>query len=91
MKINVEFDMTPEEFRRVMGLPDLQEFQSEVMKGMTEKMLAGEEGYDAMSLFKPMMGESMKSLDQVQKTFMDMMSGYMNGSKTNHSNDSSDK
>jgi hypothetical protein len=90
MKINIEFDMTPEELRRAMGLPDLQEFQSEVMKGMMEKMLAGEEGYDAMSLFKPMMGESMKSMDQVQKTFMNMMSGYMDGSKANSSNNTSD-
>lgn len=79
MKINVEFDMTPEEFRRVMGLPDVQEFQSEVMNAMMEKMTSGEEGYDAMSLFKPMMAESMKSVDQVQKTFVDLMSGYMKG------------
>ncbi len=80
MKINVEFDMTPEEFRRVMGLPDVQEFQDEVMKAMMEKMMTGEDGYDAMSLFKPMMAESMKSVDQVQKTFVDLMSGYMKGS-----------
>lgn len=83
MKINIEFDMTPEELRRAMGLPDVQEFQNEVMKGMMEKMVSGEEGYDAMSLFKPMMAESMKSMDQVQKTFMNMMSGYMDNSKTN--------
>lgn len=79
MKINIEFDMTPEEFRRVMGLPDVQELQGEVMKAMTEKMMSGEEGYDAMSLFKPMMAENMKSVDQVQKTFVDLMSGYMKG------------
>lgn len=79
MKINIEFDMTPEEFRQAMGLPDVQEFQNEVMKAMMEKMLSGEDGYDAMSLFKPMMSESMKSMDQVQKTFMNMMTGYMAG------------
>lgn len=79
MKINIEFDMTPEELRRAMGLPDVQEFQNEVMKGMMEKMMSGEEGYDAMSLFKPMMSESMKSVDKAQKTFMNLMSGYMKG------------
>jgi hypothetical protein len=82
MKINIEFDMTPEELRQAMGLPDVQEFQSEVMKGMMEKMMSGEEGYDAVSLFKPMMSENMKSVDQVQKTFMDLMSGYMNGTSS---------
>ena len=80
MKINIEFDMTPEELRRAMGLPDVQNFQDQVMKAMVEKMMTGEEGYDAMSLFKPMMTESMKSMDQVQKTFMNMMSGYVNTS-----------
>lgn len=90
MKINLEFDMTPEEFRRVMGLPDVQEFQSEVMKGMMEKMMSGEEGYDAMSLFKPMMSESMKSMDQVQQTFVNLMSGYMNGASS-ESSSSTDK
>ena len=90
MKINLEFDMTPEEFRRVMGLPDVQEFQNEVMKGMMEKMMSGEEGYDAMSLFKPMMSESMKSMDQVQQTFVNLMSGYMNGTSSGSSS-STDK
>lgn len=77
MKINIEFDMTPEELRRAMGLPDVTDFQDQIMKAMIEKMMMGEEGYDAMSLFKPMMNEGMKSMDQVQKTFINMMSGYM--------------
>jgi len=85
MKINIEFDMTPEELRQAMGLPDVQEFQNEVMKGMMEKMMSGEEGYDAMSLFKPMMAESVKSMDQVQKTFVNLMAGYMNSSSTKNS------
>ena len=82
MKINIEFDLTPEELRQAMGLPDVQEFQNEVMKGMMEKMMSGEEGYDAMSLFKPMMSESMKSMDQVQQTFMNLVTGYMNDSSS---------
>jgi hypothetical protein len=44
MKINIEFDMTPEELRQAMGLPDVQEFQNKIMKGMMEKMMSGEEG-----------------------------------------------
>ena len=77
MKINIEFDMTPEEFRRAMGLPDVQEFQKELMNKMMEKMMAGEDGYDALSLFKPMMKEGMSTMEQMQKSMMDIMSGYM--------------
>jgi hypothetical protein len=91
MKINIEFDLTPEELRQAMGLPDVQEFQNEVMKGMMEKMMSGEEGYDAMSLFKPMMSESMKSMDQVQQTFMNLMTGFANGSSSSKSESSSGK
>lgn len=91
MKINIEFDLTPEELRQAMGLPDVQEFQNEVMKGMMEKMLSGEEGYDAMSLFKPMMSESMKSMDQVQQTFMNLMTGFAGGRSSSTSDSSSEK
>lgn len=91
MKINIEFDLTPEELRQAMGLPDVQEFQNEVMKGMMEKMMSGEEGYDAMSLFKPMMSESMKSMDQVQQTFMNLMTGFANGRSSSASESSSGK
>jgi len=83
VKINIEFDMTPEEFRRAMGLPDVQEFQKELMNKMMDKMMSGEDGYDALSLFQPMMKEGMSTMDQMQKAMMNMMSGYMGGNKEN--------
>lgn len=75
MKINVTFDMTPEELRRVMGLPDVQQFQQELFSQMMEKMQAGEDGYDPMSLYQPMMKEGMNAMGQFQKVMMNMMSG----------------
>lgn len=91
MKINIEFDLTPEELRQAMGLPDVQEFQNEVLKNMMEKMMSGEDGYDAMSLFKPMMSESMKSMDQVQKTFMNLMTGFTSSRSSSSSDTGSDE
>ena len=38
MKINIEMDMTPEEVRKVMGLPDVQPMQQEMMAKMQDKM-----------------------------------------------------
>jgi hypothetical protein len=76
--------MTPEEFRRAMGLPDVQELQKELMNKMMDKMMSGEDGYDALSLFQPMMKEGMSTMDQMQKTMMNMMSGYMGGDKENN-------
>lgn len=52
MKINVEFDLTPQEFRQAMGLPDVEAFQSTLMSRIQEQMEAGAEGYDPMSLMQ---------------------------------------
>ena len=75
MKINVTFDMTPEEFRKVMGLPDVQQFQQEVFEQMLEKMKSGEEGYDPMALYQPLMKESMSAMGQFQSMMLNMLSG----------------
>jgi len=75
MKINVTFDMTPEEFRQVLGLPDVQKFQQEVFEQMLQKMHTGEEGYDPMSLYKPMFNESMNAMGQFQNLMFKMMGG----------------
>ncbi|MFW3616727.1 DUF6489 family protein [Billgrantia antri] len=53
MKINVEFDLTPEEFRRALGLPDVEAFQQELLGRIQKQMESGVEGYDPMSLMKP--------------------------------------
>lgn len=53
MKINVEFDLTPEEFRRALGLPDVEAFQKDLLDRIQKQMESGVEGYDPMSLMKP--------------------------------------
>jgi len=73
MKVNVTFDMTPEEFRRLLGLPDVHQFQTEVFEQMTEKMKAGEDGYDPMSVYQPMMEKGMNAMADFQKNMMAVM------------------
>ena len=53
MKINVEFDLTPEEFRRALGLPDVEAFQKDLLNRIQKQMESGVEGYDPMSLMQP--------------------------------------
>ena len=75
MKINVEFDMTPDEFRKVMGLPDIEAFQKEMMENIIEKMKTGEDGYDPFTLFQPFMNTGMNSVESMKSMFMAMMGG----------------
>ncbi|SEI56321.1 hypothetical protein SAMN05421831_104111 [Allopseudospirillum japonicum] len=76
MKLNVEVDMTPEEFRRAMGLPDVHLFQQELMQKIREQMEAGVDGYDPLSLFKPFITQGFDSLESYQKLMMQVLSNY---------------
>ena len=77
MNITVNVDMTPEELRRLMGLPDVQEFNREVMAQMLKKMQEGAEGFDPMAFFKPGV---MGNVD-VFKQWVDMF-GKLGGNST---------
>ncbi|PJX13150.1 hypothetical protein CWI66_13925 [Halomonas sp. 141] len=59
MKINVEFDLTPDEFRRSLGLPDVEAFQQSLLDNIQHQMESGVEGYDPMSLMRPFLQQPM--------------------------------
>jgi hypothetical protein len=73
MQINVTFDLTPEEFRRLLGLPDVQAFQTELLDQMMEKMKAGEDGYEPLSLYQPLFNNGLNAMTEFQKMVMAMM------------------
>ncbi|MGR6874172.1 DUF6489 family protein [Pseudomonas sp. HK3] len=73
MKINVEFDLTPDEFRQAMGLPDVQGLHEEIISTIVEKMKNAEDGYDAFSLLKPYLNTSMQTMESAQKGFFDTL------------------
>ena len=73
MKINVEFDITPEEFRQAMGLPDVQVMHEEIINTIIEKMKNAEEGYDAFTLLKAFLNTGMQTMEGFQKSFLESM------------------
>lgn len=73
MKINVSFDMTPEEFRKILGLPDVQQMQQEVFNQVLEKMKSGEAGYEPLSLYGSMVNESFSNVEKFQQMMFSMM------------------
>ncbi len=81
MKINIEFDLTPKEFRAAMGLPDVSELHQQMMDDFREKMTAGEEGYDPMSLMKPYLSQSAVTMEGMQKIMSSMMENYFRSDK----------
>ena len=75
MNIKIDIDITPDEFRRLMGWPDMQGFHEDLMEKIREQMNVGAEGYDPLSLFKVFLSQSTTSMD----TFQKMMMGFMGG------------
>lgn len=67
MKISVDLDITPEELRKLFGLPDVEEFQRQLMDDIRQRMAAGAEGYDPIKLFEPYVSGTMASWDMFQK------------------------
>ncbi|AKH19358.1 DUF6489 family protein [Sedimenticola thiotaurini] len=74
MKISI--DITPEEMRTLMGWPDVQPLQEEMIDKIREQMDAGAEGYDPLSLMKPFLAQSSNSMESFQKLIAGVMSAY---------------
>ncbi|HKM37197.1 MAG TPA: DUF6489 family protein [Thiopseudomonas sp.] len=70
MKITMEVDMSPEEVRKVMGLPDVEPMQKELMAKMQEKMNTYVDEISDPELFmKRIMPMGIQGMDQVQEFF----------------------
>ncbi len=80
MKVTINLDVTPEEMRKILGLPDVQEFQSDLLERVRQQMESGAEGYDPMTLLKPYVPGS-TSMEPFQRLMLQMMSAYTGSDK----------
>lgn len=71
MKFRIDLDITPEELRRVLGWPDVQELQKEMLVKVRENIES--EGFDPTSIMKLYTGGS---IEPMQRLLMQLMSGY---------------
>ncbi|MGZ5922827.1 MAG: DUF6489 family protein [Rhizomicrobium sp.] len=82
MKMHVELDMTPEEARRMMGLPDIAPLQQQMMDEIKARMTRAMEAGDMESLMRawtPLGGT--EALGQFQKFLWDSASMVARGGK----------
>lgn len=73
MKIHFDIDVTPQELRTFLGLPNLEPLQEEMLEIIRQKMSTGVEGFDPVTLMKPFLPEQMQSLTALQNTFWQAM------------------
>lgn len=81
MNITVNVDVSAEEMRKLMGWPDVEPFQRELMDEIRAKMKAGAAGYDPVQLFQPYMATTMASWDTFQKLMRGAVASYGQGEK----------
>lgn len=62
MKIKMEVDMEASEMREVLGLPDVKEFQSEVLKSVSTQVNAAARSADPLTLMKAFVPQGLQSM-----------------------------
>lgn len=73
MNIRVDVDLTPVELRKLLGMPDVEAFNQELMDKMLEKLRLGVEGYDPLELFNNYAKTANVGMD-IFKAWMNMVS-----------------
>ena len=72
MKMHIELDMTPDEARRVMGLPDISKMQENVVAEMEKRILAAiETTSDPEAMLRTWFSWSSQGLEQFQRFVRD--------------------
>ena len=69
MNVKVDIDITPDEMRKLLGLPDVEAFQQQLLDDIRQRMTEGAEGYDPVKLFQPYISGTLASWDMFQKLF----------------------
>ena len=71
MKTTIEIDATPQELRALLGLPDVEHLQEEMLAKIRDKMFEGIDSNDPAALMKLFMPlpEQMKSFQSLQDAF----------------------
>ncbi len=67
MKFKIDIDMSAQELRKLLGLPDVEPFQREMMEDLRKRVMDGVDGYDPMKLLQPYLTGTFASWDIFQK------------------------
>jgi len=72
LKINVEIDLTPEELKKLYGVPDISKLQGIVIDQVNEKLLSAD-AESLKSFIKPFFTDGMRAVEAYQS----FLSGFL--------------
>lgn len=67
MKIKIEFDLTPKEFRDSLGLPDVSGLQKKAVDALQKRIESDIKNFDATKLFNAWVSQGLETSAQVQR------------------------
>lgn len=79
MKIKIEFDLTPEEFRRSLGLPDIAGLQDEALSLLKSRLGEGLEDITMSSLVESWFTQGLAASRKVQELFTAAVAEVLDG------------
>ncbi|HTT84443.1 MAG TPA: DUF6489 family protein [Rhizomicrobium sp.] len=72
MKLRIDLDLTPDEARRVMGLPDVTKLQEKLVAEMEKRMMAAlETASDPEAMLKTWFNWGSQGMEQFQRFMQD--------------------
>ena len=72
MKIHFDIDITPQELRTLLGLPDIEPLQQEMLEILRRNIATGVEGFDPMALMRPWLPPHLQTLEAFQQLWRDL-------------------
>jgi len=82
MKLNIQIDMTPEEARKFLGLPDVSRAQERMMAEIEKRMKAAIDVNDPEAMLRAWMPLGGAGFEQFQKFMMDSARAVATGMGT---------
>ncbi|MFZ3032393.1 MAG: DUF6489 family protein [Parvibaculum sp.] len=81
MKVTVDVDLTPEEARRLMGLPDLEPMQQRLLEQLEKQMASNLSYMDPEMLVKAILPVGAQGLEQFQNLLWGLARTAAGGAK----------
>ncbi len=72
MKFSIEVDCTPQEARTFLGLPDVEDFQNEMMATIKSRLGTHLESMDPDAMIRAWLPMGLETITAMQKAFMGM-------------------
>jgi hypothetical protein len=73
MKVHIDVDLTPEELRRLFGLPDFTPAQELIVEGVTRQIEAGLDGSLVPNMMRAIVEGGMQSFEAYQKLISNLV------------------